>query len=63
MISATWAHSVSLKPLVVMAGVPNRIPEGLSGLRGSSAIMFMLSVMPTSSSTVWAFFPPTFIEP
>ena len=43
-----------LNPRVVIAGVPKRMPDGSMGLRGSSAIIFLLSVIPTLSSSVSA---------
>ena len=57
MSSATRAHSSSLNPRVVIAGVPKRMPEGSIGLRVSSAMTFLLSVMPTLSSSILRFLP------
>lgn len=59
MSSATSLHSDSWRPLVVIAGVPNRIPEGSIGFRVSSAIEFIFRVIPTSSRTFCASFPDT----
>ncbi len=37
--------------LVVIAGVPTRIPEALPGGSGSKGIEFLLTVIPARSST------------
>src|SRR3989338_2628256 len=62
-ISASFVASLSFIPRVVMAGVPKRIPDGSIAVRDSSAIIFLLRVMPTSSSTVSASCPVIPSEP
>ncbi len=57
MISATFQTASSFIPLVVMAGVPRRIPEGSIGFRGSNGIIFLLQEMPAFSSACSASFP------
>mmetsp|Transcript_29782 Transcript_29782/g.75858 ORF Transcript_29782/g.75858 Transcript_29782/m.75858 type:complete len:235 (+) Transcript_29782:307-1011(+) len=49
--SATLTKSASLKPRVVSAGVPTRMPPGMMALL-SPGTLFLFSVMDTSSSTV-----------
>ena len=44
-------------PWVVTDGVPMRTPLVTNGLRGSSGTVFLLSVMPASSSVDWATLP------
>ena len=44
-------------PCVVTDGVPMRTPLVTNGLRGSSGIVFLLRVMPASSSLAWASLP------
>ena len=44
-------------PCVVTDGVPMRTPLVTNGLRGSSGIVFLFSVMPASSSVAWAILP------
>ena len=43
--SATIVNSLGPKPLVVQAGVPNRIPEVIIGLWVSNGIPFLLQVI------------------
>lgn len=47
---AISAISGSRKPRVVTAGVPTRIPLVTEGLLGSLGMVFLFTVMPTSSS-------------
>ena len=51
------AISGSFMPCVVTAGVPMRTPLVTKGDRGSSGIVFLLSVMPARSSTSCAILP------
>ena len=51
--------SASFMPRVVSAGVPMRMPDGSSGLRGSNGIMFLLTVMPAASRACSACLPVT----
>ena len=44
-------------PWVVTDGVPMRTPLVTKGDRGSSGMVFLLSVMPAWSSTAWASLP------
>src|SRR5581483_7517705 len=53
--------SFSFMPRVVMAGVPMRIPEGLNGGAGSYGMLFLLIVIPASSSKSAASAPPIFL--
>lgn len=57
MILATSSKSSSLNPLVVIAGVPIRIPEALNGFSVSKGIAFLLAVILISSSKRCAFLP------
>ena len=57
MIDAISFISSSLKPRVVTAGVPIRIPDVTNGLSVSNGIVFLFTVMPTSSSTCSAILP------
>ena len=43
----------SAMPCVVTDGVPMRRPLVTKGLRGSSGIVFLFSVIPASSSVAW----------
>jgi hypothetical protein len=49
--------SASFIPRVVTAGVPMRMPEAIAGLFGSYGIVFLFTVMPTTSSAFSATFP------
>ena len=53
-ISAICGSSI---PCVVTDGVPMRRPLVTNGLRGSSGTVFLFSVMPASSSVIWATLP------
>ncbi len=49
--------SASFIPCVVTDGVPMRTPLVTNGLRGSSGMVFLFSVMPASSSVACATLP------
>ena len=51
-MSAMAAISVSFIPRVVTAGVPSRMPLAWNGERVSNGIVFLLTVMPASSSAI-----------
>ena len=55
--SAICTISGSFMPCVVTDGVPIRRPEVTNGDLGSSGTVFLLSVMPASSSAFWASLP------
>ena len=55
--------SGSFMPRVVRAGVPMRMPDGSSGLRGSYGIMFLFTVMPAASSACSAVLPVDALRP
>ena len=57
MSSATRGISSGVKPRVVMAGVPMRIPEVTRGGLGSKGMAFLFTVIPTASSLSSASFP------
>ncbi len=61
MIAATSRKSSSLKPRVVAAGVPRRIPLVTNGLAGSKGMVFLLQVIPTASSRCSASLPVRFL--
>ncbi len=56
-ISAISFISSSFIPRVVTAGVPIHTPLVTNGLSGSKGIVFLLAVIPISSSMASAFFP------
>ena len=56
-MSAISSISFTCKPRVVRAGVPRRIPLVTNGLAGSNGIVFLLHVIPTSSSKCSASLP------
>src|SRR5690625_2719383 len=55
--SATSLMSSSMKPRVVIAGVPRRIPLVTNGDSSSKGIVFLLHVIPTSSNASSACLP------
>jgi hypothetical protein len=54
-MSAMAAISGSFMPRVVTAGVPRRMPLAWNGERVSKGMVFLLTVMPASSSADLAF--------
>ena len=51
------AISASFMPRVVTAGVPSRMPLAWNGERVSNGMVFLLTVMPASSSAIWQSLP------
>ena len=57
---ATASDSISVKPRVVIAGLPMRMPEVTNGFSGSFGIVFLLTVMCAPASAVSASLPVIF---
>lgn len=58
----TLIASSSLKPRVVIAGLPKRIPEVTNGFSGSLGMEFLLQVMCAEPKTASAALPVMFLE-
>src|SRR3989344_2154243 len=53
---AIFLISLSFMPLVVIAGVPNRTPDGLNGEFGSNGMVLRFATIPADSKSSWACF-------